>query len=344
MRPKAPRLIAALVFEAVLAGLVVVATQPGIAGEQEAGTLIDRSRTLLASGKAASIRAMVRADRSAAYEAVHRLGAEGDEGSLRLAEAIAAAYAEVYSDRRLVDRIPSFGAWTREEREARAAAVALKTEGKAEYADGRTESALEKIGMACATFERIRDERERAWCKNAIAATRSVLRKGEEAIRDLQEARDFIDPVGDLRLLGAVESNLGLAFRGAGDLVSARRELERSVRRARDLGDRREEAARLVTLALILSELGEVDQAIVLYRQAVAIARETGEGEQRLWDGTTSDFSIVTAETSPPRWPPSERRSRSPTGSERQGERPMRPSVWRSSCASRAAAPRVASG
>jgi CHAT domain-containing protein/tetratricopeptide (TPR) repeat protein len=263
---------------AILAAVaLVVLSSVSHAGEQEAGALIERSRAAMAAGDKVSIRTLVRADRSAAYEAVHRLGAEGSESALRLAETIAAAYAEIYSDRRLVERMPQFRAWTPEERKERASAVAMKADGRAAYADGRPEDALQIMETACATFDRIHDEREGAWCANALAGLRAAIHKGEGAIQGLQEARDAVDRVGDIRLLGAVESNLALAYRGAGDLVSARRELEHSVQRARDLGDRREEAARTVTLALVENEQGDVDAAVAGFRRAITLARETGE-------------------------------------------------------------------
>src|SRR4029453_1706433 len=152
---------------AILAAVaLVVLSSVSHAGEQEAGALIERSRAAMAAGDKVSIRTLVRADRSAAYEAVHRLGAEGSESALRLAETIAAAYAEIYSDRRLVERMPQFRAWTPEERKARAPAVAMKAEGRAAYADGRPEDALRIMETACATFDRIHDEREGAWCAN----------------------------------------------------------------------------------------------------------------------------------------------------------------------------------
>lgn len=258
------------------AGLLAI---PCLAGEQQADDLIEKARAARAGGSSRAIGLLVRGDRVAAYEAIHRLGAIGDHASIQLALAIATAYADVYADRRPLERIPVFRSWSSAQRASRAEAVRLKKDAMGEYADGRPETALGKFETALATFTRIGDEREVAWCRNAIAGTKVVLSGGDEAIRGLEVARNEIERVGDLRLLGVVEHNLGLALRGSGDLPAAKDSLERSLKLARDMGDRREEAHSLTSLGVVVGALGDVDQEISYQRQAASIARDVEDGE-----------------------------------------------------------------
>ncbi len=267
---------AGLLAASVSAALLVL---PCLAGEKQADDLIERLRRAPPKEGARTIHALVRADRAAAYEAMHRLGALGDATSLRLAESLAAAYADVFGDRRPAGRIAVFRAWTPEERAERAEAVQRKKAAKEDYSDARPESALEKFESALATFERIGDEREVAWCTNAIAGVKVNIFGGEKAIGALREARDVVERVGDLRLLSVVENNLGVAYRAVGDLDSARSAIERSLVLTRELGDRAEEGRSLGTLAVIVGAQGDSDAELSLHQQATAIARESGDAE-----------------------------------------------------------------
>jgi tetratricopeptide (TPR) repeat protein len=85
------------------------------------------------------------------------------------------------------------------------------------------------------------------------------------------------DKIGDARLKGQHLTHLGLAYGELGQVNNAIECYEQALKIFREIGDRRGEGADLGNLAVAYAALGEVQRAIDYYQQQLTIAREIGD-------------------------------------------------------------------
>ena len=120
---------------------------------------------------------------------------------------------------------------------------------------------------------------------NELGLALHYVRRFDEAIAALQQARDISRELGDRRGEGSASDNLGIA------LVEARRfdEAITAHQQARDIsrevGDRRGEGIACGNLGVALAEARRFDEAITCHQQAGDISREIGDrhAEGRAW-------------------------------------------------------------
>jgi tetratricopeptide (TPR) repeat protein len=97
---------------------------------------------------------------------------------------------------------------------------------------------------------------------------------GREMVRWCEGAGRACAAVGDRRGEGADLGNLGLAYADLGQVDQAIEHYQQALVISREIGDRRGEGNHLGNLGLAYYSLGQVDQAIEHYRQALAIFEE----------------------------------------------------------------------
>jgi DNA-binding SARP family transcriptional activator/Tfp pilus assembly protein PilF len=117
--------------------------------------------------------------------------------------------------------------------------------------------------------------------RSALFADRSAIaqRSGDRsAAHDLAtRALSLAGAADDLPVVARAEDLLGILARGQGDLEAARAHLERSLEAAASGVDPGPRIAALNSLALVHADLGEVDLAIELTREALVLCERQGD-------------------------------------------------------------------
>ena len=103
-----------------------------------------------------------------------------------------------------------------------------------------------------------------------------ILGQSRRSINHAQEAVKLAREIGDRRGEAAALSNLGLAYYSLGDARKAIEFYEQALAIRREIGDRRGEGITFSNLGLAYTALGEARKAIVCHERALVIARKIG--------------------------------------------------------------------
>jgi tetratricopeptide (TPR) repeat protein len=102
------------------------------------------------------------------------------------------------------------------------------------------------------------------------------LGEADEAERVYRQSRDLYRNIGDERGALHLQLRLGVTAAARGDLARARSIWEAGLVRARELGDRAEEAGIIGNLGFLAAREGKFEEAADLTREALAAVRELG--------------------------------------------------------------------
>jgi CHAT domain-containing protein/tetratricopeptide (TPR) repeat protein len=258
---------------ALFVAAAVAAPAPSPAGETEAPRLMEQARAAFTRGDSREVRRLVRADRTAAYAAAHRLLHGGDPADAALADHLAHVYAAVHRDPRLLERTDALRRWSPEDRAAAARAREAKEAAIAAFGAGRVDEARRGFEEALAAFQRLGDLREEGRCLSNLGAVAASTGDSSEALRLLDEARAVLDRSGDLDLLPAIHINRAYALDDLGRQEEGRAALEEAAAAAREAGDRAGAGRALQMIGAFDMERGRLDAAEEATRRAVAEGR-----------------------------------------------------------------------
>jgi tetratricopeptide (TPR) repeat protein len=101
--------------------------------------------------------------------------------------------------------------------------------------------------------------------------------RSDEAAARASEARELAEAAADRRALAQAHNMLGVLARTAGDLTTARTELEHSIQLAEELGEAPAQVAALNNLALAERDAGERDRALELTGRARELCAAYGD-------------------------------------------------------------------
>jgi tetratricopeptide (TPR) repeat protein len=263
-----------------LAGLLLMLQAMALlAGEKEAPAFVESARGLAAKGDSDGLRRRVGQERGTAYEAVDLLLAGKEPDSLSLAEVLARAYEQAFSDRCLVERVALFRSWTPAQRALRSRAMTLKEQGKAAYGKGQMQLAVARFKEALVLFREAGDAREEGRCLSNLGSMAAVQGEADAERRWSSAARETVTRSGDLSLQISMEINHAFIQEDRGELEAARISLESALKAARDWNDREGEASVLVNLGSLAEGRGDFAECIRLAREQARVGREIGSAE-----------------------------------------------------------------
>jgi tetratricopeptide (TPR) repeat protein len=273
VRPRPRRFVLFTLFlSAIIAG-----PRPS-AGEKEAPLFLERARALQRDD-GARLLDIVKEDRGTAFASTDLLLNGKDADAASLSEGLAAAYAQAFGDRALVERVALFRRWTTSQRATRDQAVKLKREGIEAYGKGSASGAIVKFKQASTLLKQSGDVLEEGRCLANLSSMAAVQRDAKSAAAWASAARATIPRSGDLGLLISLEISRAFVLEDGGDLPQAKGALQSALKAARDWNDREGEAAVLVNLGDIAQGLGELDEALRLARETAAVGRAIGNAE-----------------------------------------------------------------
>jgi CHAT domain-containing protein/tetratricopeptide (TPR) repeat protein len=238
------------------------------------------------------------------------------DGALRIADRLARAYLEAWTDPFLIQQVQRFQSLSPTDRRATLQADSLRLLGNEAYGAQGIPPAMElwrkslhlseglgdPVGAARARgnlgagfLASGRPDSARAYLRDAYAGAAEAgdFRTAATAVTnlanlafeegDLTEAADrysqatvILSRTGDNRRLSAIQHNLGLVALDLGDLPGARAALEQSIRLSRLHGYRGDEAEGLSSLADVAQAEGEYGEATELLNRALLLTREDG--------------------------------------------------------------------
>jgi tetratricopeptide (TPR) repeat protein len=136
---------------------------------------------------------------------------------------------------------------------------------------GETARATELYQQQLSVARELNDSRGEAMSLSSLATLHLQLKDGSRAVALLEEAGAVFSRVGDRRSLGHNTSDLGYAYYLSGDLARAAECYDRCVAFAREAGNHFGEAAMLVNKGTMLEELGEREEAVAAFADALVI-------------------------------------------------------------------------
>lgn len=249
------------------------------AGEKEVPAFLEKARALQARDDAAALRALVKSDRGTTYECVDILLNGKDADAMALSDRLAAAYAEAFGDRALLERVALFRRWTPAQRASRDAGVKVREQGKAAYAKGSVNQAIARFKQALGTLRQAGDALQEGRCLSNLSSMAAVQRQAKVSESWAKAAREAVSRSGDLSMLISLEINRAFGLEDQGDYPGARSALQSALKAARDWNDREGEAAVLVNLGDVAQALGEYDEALRLARETAVLGHSIGSAE-----------------------------------------------------------------
>jgi len=261
----------------IAAGCVMASGARG--GKADAPRIIEQGRAALERGDLRAIERLAASDRVGVYEAVDQLLSFPGAGDDPLAGALAAAYAALYQDSSLLDRVARFSSYTPSQRAARDEALRIKREAIAVFGEGRLDAARAGFEQALAGFHELGDLREEGRCLSNLGAVAGVAGHGTEALGWLEQAERIVARSGDRAQLAAVRLNTAYVHQDLGDLERAQEGLRAAATIAREIGDRQAEAAALLNLGDLDQSQARIEPARQAWVAALELGRSLGDLE-----------------------------------------------------------------
>lgn len=160
-------------------------------------------------------------------------------------------------------------------REGRAAA--LRQIGALLHKQGNNQAALEKWTEALSLFETSGDYAQAARTLCDIAAVRRALSGINAAMSDYERATVMLNNVRDDATRGFVLSNVATLYTDLGEVETAKSFYEQALKIARESGNRRAESVRLGNYGWFHVMTGRAREGASMLESALAISRELGD-------------------------------------------------------------------
>jgi tetratricopeptide (TPR) repeat protein len=160
-------------------------------------------------------------------------------------------------------------------REGRAAA--LRQIGALLHKQGNNQAALEKWTEALSIFEASGDHAQAARTLCDIAAVRRALSGITAAMPDYERATVLLNHVRDAATRGFVLSNVATLYTDLGEAETAKSFYEQALKIARESGNRRAESVRLGNYGWFHVMTGQPREGAAMLESALAISRELGD-------------------------------------------------------------------
>ncbi len=269
----------ALGFAIVLYGALCVAPRTAVSQETATATEI---LALLRAGNERALQVAIRNQPDGVRDALADLFEQTVEASdamdrvriLEMAQALAASYAEVWSDSFLVRDVERFSNWSTEERADRMESDSVRRAGIDAYYSEGPQAAIRHWEQSLTLCRALNDESCQARVFGNLGAAYYALGDMERALRYYTRSLELAESAGDHRTCGNALGNIASVYKDDGDFVVAAEHYQRALRTRAFTGDRRGEAADLNNLGLVREELGDLDGAAEHFRRSLALNRD----------------------------------------------------------------------
>lgn len=146
---------------------------------------------------------------------------------------------------------------------------------------GERTAALEHFERALTIAEEIGDVWFQARMHNNGGIMKLHLGERETALREFQQARDQFAATRDYRRYGIALNNTGDGYAHAGEFQLARQAFEDAIAVMERAGNRYELALAHASLADVLTEIGDTEQALALCHQALQVFRSLADSKSQ---------------------------------------------------------------
>lgn len=163
-----------------------------------------------------------------------------------------------------------------------AQALSLQSLATLSHEDGRLADAIREFDAALALIPRDQDAGNYAHTLHNSARPLQVLGRFDEAIARYYEAGQILRQLGDRDGEARALHGMGTTLRYAGELQQARELLRAAINLRGETGVKKEQAISMFVLGQIEREEGNIDAAIALHNQAVALVTAPHERAQAL--------------------------------------------------------------
>jgi len=175
----------------------------------------------------------------------------------------------------LFEEALSLASADQEHREGRA--MALRQIGALLHKQGAHQAALEKWTEALSLFEMSGDHAHAARTLCDIAALRRALSGINAAMPDYERATMLLNHVRDAATRGFVLSNVATLYTDLGEVETAKSFYEQALNIARESGNRRAESVRLGNYGWFHVMTGRAREGATMLESALAISRQLGD-------------------------------------------------------------------
>ena len=239
---------------------------------------------LLEAGDEARLLEEVRARPNDVRDALATLFKLTDEASdseervrtLALAEVLARAYAQAWSDSFLIRKVGRFSRWSVGERAEKLEADSVRRAGvEAFYREG-PEVAIRLWERSLTLCQALDDEAAQAAVLGNLGAGYYAMGDLDRALRYYTRSLELAAAAGDHRTRGNALGNIASVHKDRGEFAVAAEIYERALKTRALTGDRRGEAADLNNLGLVVAALGDLKGAEEYFRRALELNRHDG--------------------------------------------------------------------
>jgi eukaryotic-like serine/threonine-protein kinase len=151
---------------------------------------------------------------------------------------------------------------------------ALRRRGSVAYKAGQLTMARDLVLQSIAIFEKLGAGSDLANAYNTLGGVESDLNHPTESMQYYRRALRLYEEAADRGGIAAVHLNLGQQLRHAHRYTEAETEERGSLALSRETGNRRNEAINLESLGGLALDLGELDRAVEIEQQGIAVATE----------------------------------------------------------------------